>query len=457
MRNMLGLTAALALGITAPVGGAAASTDTPALCAIDGDPVRPSFDDAMHARLEAVLRDMVDRGIAPGVVMMVEQDGERVFSFAYGMADAEHGREMVEDTIFRLYSMTKPVTSIVALQLVSEGRLSLDDPVARYLPEFAEATVYAEDEGSAAVPLDRPVTIRDLLRHSAGLTYRTAEDNPAGPIYAMRGIPAGPGVDQPPADGSAPVASLAELVRRVAEVPLPHQPGADFTYGNATDVLGRVIEVVTGDTLGVVFERRIFDPLDMESTYFQVPAEDAGRLSSAYVAPPQFPERTRGVMGSVPLAELGAATLTPVDDAERSMFLASPAIEYGGAGLAGTAGDYLRFTQAVRENRVTEGMQLLPPELATMMRNNQLAPEARSDDPTLRGLGFGYGFAVRLSPTETMPAFPQCGYFWGGAASTNFWIDPGSGTSGVFMTQVFGGDVKSYWIEVLRILYSSAE
>ncbi|MEO1169473.1 MAG: serine hydrolase domain-containing protein [Pseudomonadota bacterium] len=459
MRFANGLGASIALLLAAPAVAQSATSDIAAVCSIIGDPVRPSFDQPMRERLEAALRDMVDRGIAPGVVMMVEQDGETVFSFTHGMADAEHDRAMAEDSLFRLYSMTKPVTSLVALQLIAEGRLSLDDPVARYIPEFADATVFPAENASDAepVPPQRPVTIRDLLRHSAGLTYRTAEDNPAGPIYAARGIPAGPGVDQPPTDGSAPVESLAELVRRVAAVPLLNQPGEDFTYGNATDVLGRVIEIVTGDRLSDVFSARIFAPLGMESTFFQVPAEDADRMSSAYIAAPQFPDRTEGVMGSVPIEELGAAALRPIDDAETSFYLSPPRIEYGGAGLAGTADDYLRFTRAVRENRRPDGSALLPPALADAMRSNQLPPEALSDDPTLRGLGFGYGFAVKLGPTETTPVFPQCGYFWGGAASTSFWIDPAGETSGVIMTQIFGGDVKSYRIELLRILYGETQ
>ncbi|MEM8695443.1 MAG: serine hydrolase domain-containing protein [Pseudomonadota bacterium] len=447
-----GLAAALCL---APPIFAQPAIDGPAVCAVTGDPAVPLLDAATRGRLEATLRDMVDRGIAPGVVMMIEQNGQPVFSFAHGMADAEHERAMADDTLFRLYSMTKPITSLVALQLVAEGRLSLDDPVSRYIPEFADATVLADEGGPDAAPvsLERPVTIRDLLRHSAGLTYRTAEDNRAGPIYAARGIPAGPGLDQPPTDGSAPVQSLAELVRRVADVPLLNQPGTDFTYGNATEVLGRVVEIVTGERLSQAFSARIFGPLGMSSTFFQVPADDADRMSSAYVATAQFPDRTPGVMGSVPIEELGAAALRLIDDAETSFFLPAPRIEYGGAGLVGTAGDYLRFTRAVRENRRPDGAMLLPPALADAMRSNQLPPEALSDDPTLRGLGFGYGFAVKLGPTEAEPVFPQCGYFWGGAASTSFWIDPAGETSGVVMTQIFGGDVTSYQIELLRILY----
>ncbi|QLC25362.1 beta-lactamase family protein [Parasphingopyxis algicola] len=457
-RSMAKARLGLAMGIAlCALGGAqvaVAETAGPAEnCRITGEVVGPFLDPARLERLETTLRAMVDTSIAPGVVMMIERADEPVFSFAYGMADAEHGQPMAEDTLFRLYSMTKPVTSLAAMQLVAEGRLSLDDPVADFIPEFADSQVMAADGGDP-VPLDRPITVRDLLMHGAGLTYRTGQANAAGPVYAARGIPAGPGVDQPPTDGSDPVTSLAELARRVAAVPLLNQPGTAFTYGNATDILGRVIEVATGEPLSDILERQILHPLGMDSTAFQVTPEDIGRLSAAYIAPPQFPAETRAVVSSVPIDRLGPAQLTIADDAETSFYLGEPLIEYGGAGLVGTTRDYLRFTAAMRQNGRYPGGTLLPADLAAAMHADQLAPEARSGAANLAGLGFGYGFAVRLDPTETVPVFPQCGYFWGGAASTNFWIDPHGGTSGVMMTQVFGGDVKSYWLEALRILYA---
>ncbi|WP_299329464.1 serine hydrolase [Parasphingopyxis sp.] len=455
MRFAHGLGITLTIIVAAPVLARPAVDYGAPICSIIGDPVRPDFDQAARVELETTLRDMVDRGIAPGVVMMVEQGGETVFSFAHGAADPEQGEPMAEDTLFRLYSMTKPVTSIVALQLVAEGRLSLDDPVSDYIQEFADIRMMPEDGESEPVAPVRPVTIGDLLTHTAGLTYRTNVETVAGQAYFARGIPAGPGVDQPPIDGSDPVSSIAELVRRVAAVPLLSQPGTAFTYGNATDVLGRVIEIVSDAPLSDVFDARILTPLGMPSTSFHVAEADLPRLSSAYAAPAQFPDEGEGVATGVAIDRLGPATLTLADPAASSLFASPPAIEYGGAGLVGTAGDYLRFTTAVREMEMPDGSAMLPASLAEAMRSDQLTPEARLAADNLDGLGFGYGFAVRLNPTAEAPVFPQCGYFWGGAASTFFWIDPAGETSGVIMTQVFGGDVRSYFLEAMRILYAA--
>lgn len=453
-RLALGLLASGSM-VTVPVGPAAAakspvSATVPA-CRVEGRPVVPAFTPDRVDRLQEVVRKLVEQGVAPGAVLQIEHGGKTVIDFSYGLADRETKAPMRSDALFRLYSMSKPVTSLAIMQLVAQHRIGIDDPVAKYIPEFANAQVHRAE--GATDPLLRPITIRDLLRHTAGLTYRDGM-SPVSKLYTARGIPAGPGVNKAPTDGSAPVGDLATLVHRVAGTPLVSQPGAAWTYGNSIDVLGRVLEVVTGKPLSAVLQEQVLRPAGMTETAFQVTPQLAPRLTSAYIAlTPKKAEE--GVLTSVDINTLRNPMLIVADPAAKSIFLAKPPIEYGGAGLAGTAGDYLRFTRMLRQRGTIDGRRLAPAWAIDQMRSNQIAPEARSDAAMLGGLGFGLGFATRMAPTRQTPAFPQCGYFWGGAASTFFWIDPAGKTSGVLMTQVFGGDASSFWLAIMRELYGA--
>ncbi len=416
---------------------------------------RPIFDSAQRARIDALMRDMVTKQIAPGAVVMVEQRGRIVYSASYGQADAETKVPMRDDALFRIYSMTKPVTSVAVMQLVERGKLSLDTPVARFIPEFGKATVWTGAKGNPpeTEPLKRPITIRDLLTHSAGLTYASSADNPIHRLYLTRGIPAGPGVAPPPKDGSAPIATAAVLASRIAPIPLMNQPGTRMTYGNATDVLGRVVEVVSGQRLSAYIERNILRPLGMTSTTFHLAPGAARRLTSAYTTATQIPSTSDNVLGAADPAALKAIKPFRIDAGATSIFLKPEPLEYGGAGLVGSTKDYLRFTRMLREGGRIGRMRILSRRSVDLMRADQLTPEARAASTMLGGLGFGYGFALRLAPTSAHPVFPQCGYFWGGAASTFFWVDPVGETSGVVMTQMFGGDVRSYYMAMLRTLY----
>lgn len=407
-----------------------------------------NFDPALRADLTGLLDDMVGKGIAPGAVLMVEHKGRVILSQAVGYADREDRRPMKVDSLFRLYSMTKPITSLAAVRLASQGKLALDHPVSRYIPEFASAR-------TRSGPVARPVTLQDLLTHQAGVSYRTETENPAAEDYRRRGIPAGPGVDAPPTNGEPPVESLSQLAERIATSPLGGEPGQAFTYGNATDIVGRVIEIATGKPLSTALEELVLSPLGMSETAFTVPSWLSGRLTSAYAAPSQFPAITGpGVLSRVPVEKLAPTEPGKIDDDAKSIFLKQPKIEFGGAGLVGTAADYLRFTTAMRLQTKGAKPQLVPPQWARAIFANQLSARARDNTKMLDGTGFGYGFAVRTAPTAERPIFPSCAYFWGGAASTYFWVDPLSQSSGVLMTQVFGGDVKSYWLAMMERLYA---
>lgn len=453
---VLALSASLAACATPPppeANLASPPTQAVATCDYSKASHRPNFDEARKQRLEEIVRKLVDLGVAPGAVLRIEQAGRTVVDYSYGLADRENGTPMRSDALFRLYSMTKPITSVAAMRLVENGTLDLDDPVARYIPAFADARV--QDADGLLMPLERPISIRDLLTHTAGISYRT-DTSPVGKLYAQRGIPAGPGVANPPTDGSLPVASLAELAERVATTPLEAQPGTEWGYGNATDVLGRVLEVATGKPLQQVLSEQVLSPTGMNDTAFQVAPAAEGRMTAAYFNP--SPKKAgSGVLAGIGIETIESPNLFLADPAIGGIFASAPPIAYGGAGLVGTAEDYLRFTSMLRAGGTAQGQRTVEQSTIDQMRSNQILPDARSDDATLAGLGFGLGFATRLAPTDRAPRFPQCGYFWGGAASTFFWIDPAGDVSGVLMTQVFGGDASSFWLAIIRDIYSEAE
>jgi CubicO group peptidase (beta-lactamase class C family) len=408
------------------------------------------------AAAQAVLADAVKRGFAPGAILMVNQRGKPIINQALGLADRERGTAMKPIALFRLYSMTKPLTSVAAMQLVERGKLKLDDPVAKYIPAFAKTQVYKSGTTASDLttePPARPVTVRDLLRHTAGMPYKADGPTSVERLYALRGIDMGSGADIAPLDGSPRVASTAELADRIAGIPLRDQPGSRFRYGNAVDVLGRVVEVASGQRLRDYMAANIMKPLGMRGTGFLLPQQDRPRLTAAYTAKSKVPAET-SVLARIDTARTTPEPLTLIDDPAKSPYLLDRPIDYGGAGLVGTAGDYLRFAEAMRQGGKLISARVLKPSSVDQMRINQLAASARSPELARAGLGFGLGFAVRDGAATEQLSFPQCGYFWAGAASTYFWIDPANEVSGVLMTQVFGGDVRSVWLSILDALYA---
>jgi CubicO group peptidase (beta-lactamase class C family) len=405
---------------------------------------------------QAVLADAVKRGFAPGAILLVNQRGKPVINQQLGLADRERGTPMTADAIFRLYSMTKPLTSVAAMRLVEQGKLKLDDPVSRYIPAFAKTQVYkggtTPTDVTTEAPL-RPLTVRDLLRHTAGMPYKADGPTSVERLYAVRGIDMGSGADTAPLDGSPRVASTAELAERIAGIPLRDQPGSRYRYGNAVDVLGRVVEVASGQRLRDYMAANVMKPLGMRDTGFLLPEKDRPRLTAAYAA------KSKVLLETSVLARIDPAATTPeplalIDDPAKSPYLFDRPIDYGGAGLVGTASDYLRFAEAMRQGGKAGSTRLLKTSSVDQMRVNHLAASARSPELAKAGLGFGLGFAVRDGAATEQLSFPQCGYFWAGAASTYFWVDPANEISGVLMTQVFGGDVRSVWLSILDALYA---
>jgi CubicO group peptidase (beta-lactamase class C family) len=416
--------------------------------------------EARENRMSEIADTAIEKSLAPGILIMIRDREGLVYSSVRGLDDIDSARPLREDSLFRMYSMTKPVTSTVAMMLVEDGTLSLDDPVSKWIPGFAGARVYKSGKTLVdleTVPLDRPVLVRDLMQHTAGLGYPFSPDDPVSVLFALRGIETGSRSDAPPADGSARASSLEEMANRIAELPLRSQPGEAFTYGNATDVLGRVIEAATGERLSAVMSRRLFAPLGMSDTFFSVPDAKRDRLTSAYQAITEA-RKQDAILDVVDVAALPAGKLLRVDARETSPFATPYPIDFGGAGLVSTGEDYLKFAQMIANGGTLKGVRILSEETAAQMLTGSLPEKARAT-PSLagRGLDFGLGFAVIAQPGIAGLNIPQGTSFWGGAASTIFWVDPVNDTSGVILTQVFGGDFRAAYLAMIDAWYAPPE
>ncbi|WP_369722741.1 serine hydrolase domain-containing protein [Bradyrhizobium sp. LLZ17] len=356
-------------------------------------PVARSFSTAGLARVSAFLRGEVAVGKIPGAILLIQQHGKPVLSEMFGLRDAKAARPMTNDAIFRLYSMSKPITSVAAMMLVDDGRLALDDAVAKYIPAFADVQVgVPQADGKLALqPLARPITVRDLLRHTSGITYGFYGSSPVRKLYAQAGL----------FDGDPDNAQFAE---RLSRLPLAEQPGTLWDYGHSTDVLGRVIEVAAGLSLYRFEKERLLDPLGMRDTAFFV-ADDAKRSLIAEPLPGDWFDH--------PVAGIKEAT-------------APHRWESGGAGMVGTIGDYARFAQMLLNGGEFEDRRYLRRETLALMVSDQIgeATGVRKDPEFYfpgADSGFGLGFAVR---TRATPLLRAGEYRWDGVGGTFFFIDP---------------------------------
>ena len=374
------------------------------------------FDEARLDRIGAVGRRYVDESKIPCSVVQVADASGPVYTDAYGWADVEDQAPITVDSIFRIYSMTKPITSIVLMQLFEEGALLLEDPVEKFLPEFANPTVMVggNDVSPVTRPAARSITIRDLLSHCSGLTYGFLRQGPVDARYRAEGL----------GDINAPDYSLREGMKSLAKQPLLFDPGTAWNYSMSTDVCGAVIEAITGSTLAQAFAERVFDPLSMLNTGFSVPSTEAERFTSLY-AP---------ISGS----------MTRIDRADSSAYLEPPAFLSGGGGLVSTVGDYQKFASMLLAGGVGDGNRLIGRRTLEYMASN-LLPGGRLlnelgqsvfAEVAMDGMGFGLGFSVVQDPAANGSLCSIGEFAWGGAASTAFWIDPVEEITAVFMTQL---------------------
>ena len=375
------------------------------------------FSSERLARIAPVIQGEIDKGQYPGAVMLVARKGKVIYFESVGQLDPANGKPMGKDAIFRLYSMTKAYTSVAAMMLMEEGKLRLTDPVSKYLPALAklEVSVPVIDPYTGAtkyvnVPTDRDVNIQDLLRHTSGIVYGQYTSHPkVKELYAKEGVD---WKDVTP----------AEQIERLAKVPLAHQPGTTFEYSLSVDVLGRVIEAITGMTLGQFLQERIFAPLAMTDSAFIVPPEKRDRLAQPF---------------AVDRATDKPITLLDVTVAQKN--------DAGGAGSVGTTMDYARFLQMLLNGGELDGVRLLSPTTVAYMTADHLGDAKFSGSTTLpAGTGFGLGFAVRKETGLFEVTGTKGEYFWGGAAGTGFYVDPTEEIVVVWMTQGQPGIARRY-------------
>jgi CubicO group peptidase (beta-lactamase class C family) len=360
-------------------------------------------------RIAPVLQQYVDNGELVGVVSMLARRGEVVHFEEFGALNKNTGQALESDSIFRIYSMTKPITTLAVMMLYEEGKLQLNDPVARYLPAFTDVRVAGP--GGSLVPPQRPMTVQMLMTHSAGLTYGVFGDTMIDRQYRDTSVMTSPDLDV--------------FIERLGQIPLQYQPGTRFHYSVATDVLGAVVEAVSGQSLGEFFQERIFGPLEMDDTFFQVPADKLNRFGTNHTFDPQ------------------SGQLVVSDAPGSSNFVNRQTFESGGGGLLSTAEDYMKFSQMVLNGGELDGVRIIGNKTLEYMTQNHL-PGIFGDNGAhapdtlpgfVNGTGFGLGFAVIEDPTAAGGIGSKGEYYWGGAAGTIFWIDPVEELIGVVMIQ----------------------
>lgn len=369
-------------------------------------------------RLGAVLRERIAAGHLPGAVALVARNGRVAWCGAFGRRDPASDEPMATDAVFRIYSMTKPIVSVGVMMLVEEGRLLLGEPVGRHLPELAEPSVAAE--GGGVEKAARPITVQDLLRHTSGLTYEFRGNGPVHQAYMDAKI-------------YRRGQTNADQVAMLGRLPLLHHPGTRWEYSRSTDVLGRLIEVVSGQALGEFLAGRILAPLGMADTGFFVPEQARHRLAGGFGKDPE-------TGAAVSLLEVG----------ER------PSFESGGGGMVSTVADYARFMQMLLGNGRLGRTRLLGRKTVELMTADHLGPVSGAADLLPPGHGFGLGFAVRRE--RGMAALPGSAgmYYWSGMAGTTFWVDPAERLTAVLMIQAPGQ--REYYRALFRnMVYAAIE
>jgi CubicO group peptidase (beta-lactamase class C family) len=372
-------------------------------------------------RMSDAFKREVDKGTLPGATVLVARHGQIGWFDAIGR-QAPGGAPMAHDSIFRIFSMTKPIVSVGIMMLVEDGHFILSDPVAKFIPEFAGLKVGVENNGKLdLVPLKRPMTVQDLLRHTSGLTYDHTGNGLVQQLYQQSRL-------------RSRKISNAEHATMIAEMPLICQPGEAWNYSRSTDVLGRIIEVVSGKSLGAFLTERILAPLQMTETAFHTGEANAGRLAEPFATDPWNGDK-------VLLFNM----------------LEKPVMESGGGGLVSTTMDYARFAAMLAAGGSLDGERIIGRKTLELMASNHLAPHVRVDSPLMpAGHGFGLGFAVRTH-TGMAPFTGSLGqFFWSGMAGTFFWIDPAEDLFAVFMMQ--GPGQREYIRSMLRnAVYAAVE
>jgi CubicO group peptidase (beta-lactamase class C family) len=390
-------------------------------------------------RLTAIDRYFEGRYLGPGklpcAMTLVARGGEIAHWGVQGFADVERKEKLAEDTVFRIYSMTKPVTSVALMMLVEEGKIALDDPVHRHIPAWKDLAVFeAGFIGTFRTSRPaRPMLVVDLLRHTSGLTYGFQNRTNVDAAYRKKGI------------GELPhKGTLDTMIEGLSSLPLEFSPGAAWNYSVATDVCGYLVQKISGLPLAQFFKERIFTPLGMKDTAFEVAPDQQSRFASCYAATP-------------------AGGMVRTDDARESSYLSAPDLVSGGGGLVSTASDYLRFCRMLINGGALDGARLLGRKTIELMTMNHLPggrfltdmSQSLFSEAAYDGIGFGLGFAVTIDPARTLLPGSVGEYSWGGAASTYFWIDPKEELIVIFMTQLLPSTLYPLRRELRTMAYAA--
>ena len=374
-------------------------------------PESVGFSSQRLSRVNKMMQGYIDDGKLASGLTMLARHGETFHFEPYGVLDLESGTPVERDTLFRIYSMTKPITSAAVMMLYEEGHFSLDDPVGKFIPELASMKVFdgMGETGMRLVDQQRAITVRHLLTHTSGLSYGFHQDSPIEEMYRE-------------ADITDPDSTMQDMVEKLGKLPLVTQPGAKWRYSNATDVLGYLVEVVSGVPFDRYLQDNILDPLGMQDTSFYVSEENLDRLATVY--------------GASPNGKIVPLHNPLVDRHARPHTLFS-----GGGGLVSTGSDYMRFCQMLLNGGVFDDQRLLAPKTVEMMRSNHLTDDLKpfavgqSNTSDTKGCGFGLGFRVVMDIAQHGIIGSNGIYSWGGAASTVFWIDPQEDMVAILLTQ----------------------
>ena len=396
------------------------SPQTPSLPQVRPDQI--GLSPARLQRMSDAFKREVDKGTIPGVTVMVARRGQIGWFEAIGRQNPAASQPMAKNTIFRIFSMTKPIVSLGIMMLLEDGHFLLDEPVAKFIPEFAKQKVGIEHNGRLElVALQRPMTIQDLLRHTSGITYDHTGNSLVQQLYQQSRL-------------RSRKITNAEHAAMVAELPLICQPGAEWNYSRSTDILGRIIEIVSGKTLGAFLTERILAPLQMAETAFFTGEENAGRLAEPFPTDPWSGEKV-----------------------QLFNMLDKPAMESGGGGLVSTTMDYARFCQILLDGGTLDGTRLIGRKTLELMASDHLGPSVAIKGTLLTpGHGFGLGFAVRTQ--QGIASFPGSvgQFFWSGMGGTFFWIDPKEELFAIFMSQ--GPGQREYTRTLVRnLVYAAVE
>ncbi len=397
-------------------------------------PEKAGFDaNRLNRITEHLNRNYIDNGKIAGCQTVVSRHGQPAYFSSLGCADAERAAPMRDDTIFRIYSMSKPITSVALMQLFEAGHFQLNDPVSRFIPSWKQHQVYVSgdaDNIETKAP-DSPMTMRHVLSHSGGLTYG-GSNHPVDKIYRRIGVNR---------DRSE---TLTTFVDKLSQVPLMYEPGSRWMYSLSTDVCGALVEIISGQPFDQYLRQNVFEPLGMVDTSFWVSPDKQHRFAANYQRNPD-------------------KTLKLIDDPQgASQYLSNPSFFSGGGGLTSTTADYLRFSEMLRRGGELDGARVLGPRTIDLMRKNHLAGGkdlasmaiGAFSETAYEGVGFGLGFAMTLGEVEA-GTIGAGDYYWGGAASTIFWVDPKEDLVAIFMTQLMPSATFNFRGQLKNIIYSA--